>query len=272
MGACGEPGFVQIALTPTPALFERFARRLFKLREERLSRQRRAHAVVRDRSMVEDAELRGGLDVQHRPLFFVDIRVAAADRATCERVASELRAESAENRLVERGTARPPRPPLALCPSPAARRGQSAAVISQGGLRDDRAGGDLAPAVDRLHDGAVCPQRAAACAGPAVDSAPARRGGDAARRARAGLDPPRAAQAEHGGARRRRAGQVELPDRDRRRGPAPRALRGDRARPQGRRGRRRREPRARATEPARCSTSPIRPAASTRSPSTPRPT
>jgi hypothetical protein len=104
MGACGSPVFVQVALTPTPALFERFARRLYKLREERLSRERRAHAVVRDRSMVEDAELRGGLEVQHRPLFFVDIRVAADDRGTCELVASELRTESAENRLTERGT------------------------------------------------------------------------------------------------------------------------------------------------------------------------
>jgi hypothetical protein len=105
MGACGEPGLVQVALVPAPVLFERFARRLFKRREERLSRERRARAVVRDRSMVEDAELRGGLDVQHRPLFFADIRVAATDRRTCERIASELRAESAENRLVERGTA-----------------------------------------------------------------------------------------------------------------------------------------------------------------------
>lgn len=104
MGACGAPGSVQIALTPAPVLFERFARRLFKLHEERLSHERRAHAVVRDRSIVDDVELRGGLDVQHRPLFFVDFRVAAADRCTCERIASELRAESAENRLVERGT------------------------------------------------------------------------------------------------------------------------------------------------------------------------
>ncbi|HMH46648.1 MAG TPA: replication-relaxation family protein [Solirubrobacteraceae bacterium] len=104
MGACGTPGFVQVALTPAPVLFERFARRLFKLREERLSHERRAYAIVRDRSIVEDAELRGGLDVQHRPLFFGDIRVGAGDRRTCERIASELRAESAENRLVERGT------------------------------------------------------------------------------------------------------------------------------------------------------------------------
>ena len=61
--------------------------------------------TVRDRSMVDDVELRGGLAVQHRPLFFTDLRVVAAARDVCEQVASELRAEGAENRLVERGTA-----------------------------------------------------------------------------------------------------------------------------------------------------------------------
>ena len=105
MGACGEPAFVQMAMTPTPAFFERFAKRLYKRHEARLSNQRRAHLGPRDRSMVEDAELRGGLDIQHRPLFFVDLRVVASDRSVCERIASELRAEGAENRLVERGTA-----------------------------------------------------------------------------------------------------------------------------------------------------------------------
>jgi hypothetical protein len=105
MAACGEPAFVQLAMTPTPALFEAFAKHLYKRRETHLSRERREHLVVRDRSMVEDAELRGGLDVQHKPLFFVDLRVIAQRRAVCELIASELRSEGAENRLVERGTA-----------------------------------------------------------------------------------------------------------------------------------------------------------------------
>ena len=104
MGACGEPAFVQMAMTPAPACFERLAKRRYKHREARLSRERREQLLVRDRSMVEDAELRGGLAVQHRPLFFVDLRVVAARRAACEQIASELRAEGAENRLVERGT------------------------------------------------------------------------------------------------------------------------------------------------------------------------
>jgi hypothetical protein len=105
MAACDEPAFVQLAITPTPALFEAFAKHLFKRHEARLSRERREHLFVRDRSMVEDAELRGGLEVQHRSLFFIDLRVIAARRVVCERIASELRAERAENRLVERGTA-----------------------------------------------------------------------------------------------------------------------------------------------------------------------
>jgi hypothetical protein len=94
-----------MAMTPTPAFFERFARRLYQRHEAHISRERREHVVVRDRSMVDDVELRGGLDVQHRPLFFADLRVVAADLGVCERIASELRAEGGENRLVERGTA-----------------------------------------------------------------------------------------------------------------------------------------------------------------------
>ncbi len=104
MGACGEPAFVQFALTPTPAFFEAIAKRLYKHHEANLSRERREHLIVRDRSMVEDAELRGGLDVQHKPLFFLDLRVVGPNRTVCERIASELRVQGAENRLVERGT------------------------------------------------------------------------------------------------------------------------------------------------------------------------
>lgn len=105
MGACGEPAFVQLALTPAPALFEALAKHLYKRHEARLSRERREHLLVRDRSMVEDSELRGGLQVQHKPLFFVELRVIASRREVCERIAAELRTEAAENRLVERGTA-----------------------------------------------------------------------------------------------------------------------------------------------------------------------
>jgi DNA-binding transcriptional ArsR family regulator len=104
MGACGQPAFVQVALTPTPACFERLAKHLYQRHEAHLSRERREHLHPRDRSLLTDAELRGGLELQHRALFFVDIRVVASHRGVCERIASELRAEGAENRLVERGT------------------------------------------------------------------------------------------------------------------------------------------------------------------------
>ena len=104
MGACSEPAFVQLALTPTPLCFERYARHLYRHHEAHLSRRRHEHLSPRDRSMLEDAELRAGLEVQHRPLFFGDLRVIAPSLSTCERIASELRAVGSENRLVERTT------------------------------------------------------------------------------------------------------------------------------------------------------------------------
>lgn len=105
MAAGGAASLVQIALTPTPATFDRWAKRMYKRHERRLAREReRGLGRPHDRSQVEERELRGGLDVQHRPLFFCDLRVVAPDRAAAVRVASELRAEGAENRLVERGT------------------------------------------------------------------------------------------------------------------------------------------------------------------------
>ena len=95
---------VQIALTPAPAIFERLARRMHERREARLRGSVRASARVRASSMVREVELRGGLEVQHRPLFFVDLRIVAPDRQTCEAISAEVRVASAENRLVERGT------------------------------------------------------------------------------------------------------------------------------------------------------------------------
>jgi Replication-relaxation len=103
MSACPGDTCVQIALTPAPASFERAAKRAYKHHEARLSRARREHLVPRDRSMVDDVELRGALDVQHRPLFFADLRVLGASGTACDGVASELRAQEAENALVQRG-------------------------------------------------------------------------------------------------------------------------------------------------------------------------
>jgi hypothetical protein len=104
MAACDVPAFVQVALTPTPALFDGRSKRTYKRHEHRLSRQRKLSFPPLDRSMVDDQELKGGLEIQHRPLFFTDLRVVGPSRKICELIASELRAAGAENRLVERGT------------------------------------------------------------------------------------------------------------------------------------------------------------------------
>jgi hypothetical protein len=93
----------QLALTPTPAVFERIARRAFRRREARLARVAGSGARTHNRSLLDQEELRGGLAVQHRPLFFAELRVLARERRTCEVIAAALRADSAENRLIERG-------------------------------------------------------------------------------------------------------------------------------------------------------------------------
>jgi hypothetical protein len=106
MAATGVPCAVQVALTPAPASFELYARWLYRGRERKASdaRDRGERRPPRDRSEVDAADLRGGLDVQHRPLFFADVRVVAPDRGGCEAIAAALRTQGAENRLVERGS------------------------------------------------------------------------------------------------------------------------------------------------------------------------
>jgi Replication-relaxation len=105
MGACGEPSYVQIALTPTPMMFERYAKRTYRHHERHVTHHGQGEHRRQERSVFEESELKGALEVQHRPLFFVDLRVVAPTRAVGERIASELRAEGAENRLVERSAA-----------------------------------------------------------------------------------------------------------------------------------------------------------------------
>ena len=104
MAELSEPVCVQFALTPTPALFDRVSR--WRFRAEESSRERARMREGGDpglRSGVVGAELAGGLFVQHRPLFFADLRVAADTPAAARLVARALRGESGqENRLVER--------------------------------------------------------------------------------------------------------------------------------------------------------------------------
>ena len=105
MGACGAAACVQLALTPAPGTVEAIAGSLYRRREARLARERRLHAVPRDRSLLDESELRGGLDVQHSPLHYAEIRILAGSRSDCRRIGAALRAGRAENRLVERATA-----------------------------------------------------------------------------------------------------------------------------------------------------------------------
>ena len=106
MQATGGPCLVQLALTPTPAWFERSAKQRFKRREQRASPEyKQGERRLNGRtSEVDAAELRGALDVQHRPLFFAELRIVAGTRTACEDIACALRTGSGENQLVERGT------------------------------------------------------------------------------------------------------------------------------------------------------------------------
>jgi hypothetical protein len=102
MAAAASTATVQLALTPAPAVFERWSRHLYRAHEQRSAR-RAPYAGAAARSQIESSELRAALDVQHRPLFFADLRVLAGDGLACGQIASELRARGAENQLVERG-------------------------------------------------------------------------------------------------------------------------------------------------------------------------
>src|SRR5215211_1982527 len=76
MAALERPVTLQYVLTPTPAAFERLSRLLFRASEARLERARlRDRGDPGLRSGVAAQELKGGLAVQHRRLFFAEVRV-----------------------------------------------------------------------------------------------------------------------------------------------------------------------------------------------------
>ena len=102
MASSGEGAVLQFALVPSLLLFDRYSRRRYRHHEQSLENpfvetERPRH------SEVVAAELRSGLHVQHRPLFFTDIRIAAATPASCQAIAGVVRGEAVgENRLVVR--------------------------------------------------------------------------------------------------------------------------------------------------------------------------
>jgi hypothetical protein len=104
MAGLGTTSVVQYTLVPTPAAFDRYSRWRYSS-IERASEQQRAVDPSQPglRSEVLNQELEGGLGLQHRPLFFSEIRVASTGYKAAAAIAGGVRGESAaENRLVER--------------------------------------------------------------------------------------------------------------------------------------------------------------------------
>ena len=200
------PCALQVALTPVPGAVERYARWLYRSRERTLvrrARPRRAPAAARPLRGRRRPSCAARLDVQHRPLFFAEMRVVGPDRRTLR---GGRRGGAAHQRRREPARrARHDRPPGAASPvrpagdarrgQPAARRGSAASTPPP----SCRACGSCRRSTSR-----PCRSRAARCRArrpsPAIARPPRRRRA-AARRARAGDDPPRAAPPEHRGAR-----------------------------------------------------------------------
>ncbi|HTY95419.1 MAG TPA: replication-relaxation family protein [Solirubrobacteraceae bacterium] len=103
MGSVQGPSLVQLALTPAPDVYRGLAKQLHVLRQDRAGAREQGGGRP---GMADDAELRGGLDLVHVPLFFLELRVASTSRGACRRIASELQVGAAENRLVARRSGR----------------------------------------------------------------------------------------------------------------------------------------------------------------------
>ena len=103
MARLGERAAVQLVLTPAPWSAHRLSRRLFKSRERELTRAERSDPTeIGVDSVVEDKELKGALETQHRSLFWTEIRVCTR-RYEVARALGGLFAESrSENALVLR--------------------------------------------------------------------------------------------------------------------------------------------------------------------------
>jgi hypothetical protein len=104
MESLNRPAVVQLVLTPTPAVFDHYAR--WRYGSEERSSERASVVDEGDpglQSEVLEQELKGGLRVQHHALFFTEIRIAATSHNDCMAIAGVMRGESsAENRLVVR--------------------------------------------------------------------------------------------------------------------------------------------------------------------------
>lgn len=103
MARMEAPATVQLVLTPAPWFAHRLARHLLKQREQRLTRQEQGERTnIGVDSVVEDKELKGALETQHRSLFWVEIRVVSDDRDTAAALAGIFSEAHSENALVQR--------------------------------------------------------------------------------------------------------------------------------------------------------------------------
>jgi hypothetical protein len=101
MASLKAPAVLQYTLVPAPAVFDRFSRWRYGSLER--SGEPTADRRPPPRSEALGQELEGGLRVQHHPLFFADIRIAARSYGESRAIAGAVRgASGAENRLVER--------------------------------------------------------------------------------------------------------------------------------------------------------------------------
>jgi hypothetical protein len=98
MARIDELATVQLVLTPAPWIAHRFSRRLLKGRERELARaERRDPAEIGVDSVVEEKELKGALETQHRSLYWTEVRVSANSYQAAYSLAglfSELRSEN----------------------------------------------------------------------------------------------------------------------------------------------------------------------------------
>jgi hypothetical protein len=99
----GEPASVQLVLTPAPWHAHRLARQLLKRREHELTREEHQDpANIGVDSVVEDKELKGALETQHRSLFWAELRVASESRRAAKALAGLFSEAHSENALVQR--------------------------------------------------------------------------------------------------------------------------------------------------------------------------
>jgi hypothetical protein len=103
MARLGGPATVQILLTPAPRLANDLSRRLLKTRERELTRtERRDPLEIGVDSVVEDKELKGALETQHRSLFWTEIRVSSTRYEVAKALSGLFFESRSENELVPR--------------------------------------------------------------------------------------------------------------------------------------------------------------------------